>query len=135
MKNYTFYKFMKMGISVDETYEVTTLGEFCKGIFLTKISKQLFKNFYFGGIQLIFIPKPSRYVRALGAIYMRLVGTSLDCYNYLEPLYNDYRKIRRKNKMGSKFSGLLLLLVLYLNKLLFMGILINTFLRNGMYMY
>ena len=66
---------------------------------------------------------------------MRLVGTSLDCYNYLEPLYNDYRKIRRKNKMGSKFSGLLLLLVLYLNKLLFMGILINTFLRNGMYMY
>ena len=66
---------------------------------------------------------------------MRLVGTSLDCYNYLEPLYNDYRKIRRKNKMGSKFSGLLLLLVLYLKKLLFMGILINTFLRNGMYMY
>ena len=66
---------------------------------------------------------------------MRLVGTSLDCYNYLEPLYNDYRKIRRKNKMGRKFSGLLLLLVLYLNKLLFMGILINTFLRNGMYMY
>lgn len=41
-----------------------------------------------------------KYVRALGAIYMRLVGTSLDCYNYLEPLYNDYRKIRRKNKMG-----------------------------------
>ena len=66
---------------------------------------------------------------------MRLVGTSLDCYNYLEPLYNDYRKIRRKNKMGRKFSGLLLLLVLYLNKLLFMGILINTFLRNGMDMY
>ena len=43
-----------------------------------------------------------RYVRALGAMYMRLVGTSMDCYNYLEPLYNDYRKIRRKNKMGSK---------------------------------
>ena len=34
---------------------------------------------------------------------MRLVGTSLDCYNYLEPLYNDYRKIRRKDKMGSKY--------------------------------
>lgn len=41
-----------------------------------------------------------KYVRALGAMYMRLVGTSLDCYNYLEPLYNDYRKIRRKDKMG-----------------------------------
>lgn len=36
---------------------------------------------------------------------MRLVGTSMDCYNYLEPLYNDYRKIRRKNKMGSKLSN------------------------------
>ena len=35
---------------------------------------------------------------------MRLVGTSLDCYNYLEPLYNDYRKIRRKNKMGRKLN-------------------------------
>ena len=34
---------------------------------------------------------------------MRLVGTAMDCYNYLEPLYNDYRKIRRQNKMGSKF--------------------------------
>lgn len=41
-----------------------------------------------------------KYVRALGAMYMRLVGTSMDCYNYLEPLYNDYRKIRRRNKMG-----------------------------------
>ncbi|XP_067026326.1 pre-mRNA-splicing factor 38A-like [Acropora muricata] len=46
-----------------------------------------------------------KYVRALGAIYMRLVGTSLDCYNYLEPLYNDYRKIRRKNKMGQMELG------------------------------
>ena len=36
---------------------------------------------------------------------MRLVGTSMDCYNYLEPLYNDYRKIRRKNKMGSKLDN------------------------------
>ena len=32
-----------------------------------------------------------KYVRALGAYYMRLTGTSLDCYKYLEPLLNDYR--------------------------------------------
>jgi pre-mRNA-splicing factor 38A len=38
----------------------------------------------------------------LGAIYMRLVGTSLDVYNYLEPLLNDYRKLKVQNKMGGK---------------------------------
>lgn len=41
-----------------------------------------------------------KYVRALGAFYMRLVGTSLDCYKYLEPLLNDYRKIRHQNRQG-----------------------------------
>ncbi|XP_038048389.1 pre-mRNA-splicing factor 38A-like [Patiria miniata] len=41
-----------------------------------------------------------KYVRALGAMYMRLTGDSLDIYKYLEPLYNDYRKIRRQNKEG-----------------------------------
>ncbi|KAG8201643.1 hypothetical protein JTE90_012710 [Oedothorax gibbosus] len=41
-----------------------------------------------------------KYVRALGAFYMRLVGTSLDCYKYLEPLYNDYRKLRRQDRQG-----------------------------------
>ncbi|GBM05291.1 Pre-mRNA-splicing factor 38A [Araneus ventricosus] len=41
-----------------------------------------------------------KYVRALGAFYMRLVGTSLDCYKYLEPLYNDYRKLRIQNRQG-----------------------------------
>lgn len=42
-----------------------------------------------------------KYVRALGAYYMRLTGTGLDCYKYLEPLYNDYRKIRRVNRDGT----------------------------------
>lgn len=41
-----------------------------------------------------------KYVRALGAFYMRLTGTSLDCYKYLEPLYNDNRKIRRQNRQA-----------------------------------
>lgn len=41
-----------------------------------------------------------KYVRALGATYMRLVGTSLDCYKYLEPLFNDSRKLRRQNRQG-----------------------------------
>jgi len=41
-----------------------------------------------------------KYVRALGAYYMRLTGTSLDCYKYLEPLLNDYRKIRFRDRNG-----------------------------------
>ena len=35
-----------------------------------------------------------KYVRALGAFYMRMVGKPLDVYQYLEPLLNDYRKLR-----------------------------------------
>lgn len=45
-----------------------------------------------------------KYVRALGAFYLRLTGSSLDCYKYLEPLLNDYRKIRMQNRDGSKTS-------------------------------
>ncbi|XP_013190995.1 pre-mRNA-splicing factor 38 [Amyelois transitella] len=41
-----------------------------------------------------------KYVRALGAFYMRLTGTSVDCYKYLEPLYNDNRKLRKQNREG-----------------------------------
>lgn len=39
-----------------------------------------------------------KYVRALGAFYMRLTGSSTDCYKYLEPLYNDNRKLRRQKR-------------------------------------
>lgn len=42
-----------------------------------------------------------KYVRALGATYMRLVGTSIDCYKYLEPLLNDGRKLRQQNRDGA----------------------------------
>lgn len=43
-----------------------------------------------------------RYVRALGAFYMRLVGTSVEIYKYLEPLYNDYRRMKYLNRNESK---------------------------------
>lgn len=42
-----------------------------------------------------------KYVRALGAMYMRLVGTSIDCYKYLEPLLNDGRKLRQQTREGA----------------------------------
>lgn len=41
-----------------------------------------------------------KYVRALGAFYLRLTASAVDCYKYLEPLYNDYRKLRRQNRAG-----------------------------------
>lgn len=41
-----------------------------------------------------------KYVRALGAFYLRLTGSSLDVYKYLEPLYNDNRKLRNQNRNG-----------------------------------
>lgn len=45
-----------------------------------------------------------RYVRILGAFYLRLTGSVTDVYQYLEPLYNDYRKLKRKLADGSRFS-------------------------------
>jgi len=36
-----------------------------------------------------------------GAFYLRLVGKPLEVYQYLEPLYNDYRKIRERKLDGT----------------------------------
>lgn len=44
-----------------------------------------------------------KYVRALGAYYLRLTASSLDNWKYLDPLYNDFRKLRIMDKMG-RFS-------------------------------
>ncbi|KAL1919899.1 uncharacterized protein VTP21DRAFT_1831 [Calcarisporiella thermophila] len=41
-----------------------------------------------------------KYLRALGAFYMRLTGSSLEIYQYLEPLLNDYRKLRKREVFG-----------------------------------
>ncbi|KAL1549769.1 hypothetical protein AAHA92_17826 [Salvia divinorum] len=51
-----------------------------------------------------FIKNPEyKYVRVLGAFYLRLTGMDVDVYRYLEPLYNDYRKLRLKLSDG-KFT-------------------------------
>ncbi|KIZ06700.1 Pre-mRNA-splicing factor 38A [Monoraphidium neglectum] len=41
-----------------------------------------------------------KYVRLLGAFYLRLVGRALDVYTYMEPLYNDFRKVRLRTSEG-----------------------------------
>lgn len=45
----------------------------------------------------------SRYLRALGAFYLRLTASSLEIWKKLEPLYTDYRKLRMIDRMG-KFT-------------------------------
>jgi len=42
-----------------------------------------------------------KYVRCLGAIYLRMTGNSLEVYEYLEPLLSDFRRIKMMNKMGA----------------------------------
>uniref|UniRef100_H2ZFB4 Pre-mRNA-splicing factor 38 n=1 Tax=Ciona savignyi TaxID=51511 RepID=H2ZFB4_CIOSA len=42
-----------------------------------------------------------KYVRCLGAFYMRITGKSLECYKYLEPLLNDFRKIKFQKRDGN----------------------------------
>ncbi|KAG0375191.1 hypothetical protein BGX24_009425 [Mortierella sp. AD032] len=42
----------------------------------------------------------NKYLRALGAFYLRLVGKPVDIYNYLEPLLDDSRKLRKKGNNG-----------------------------------
>eukprot|EP00037_Helgoeca_nana_P020380 m.202195 g.202195 ORF g.202195 m.202195 type:complete len:399 (+) comp25241_c0_seq30:294-1490(+) len=41
-----------------------------------------------------------KYLRCLGAFYLRLVGTAMDCYTHLEPLLKDFRKIKRMKRDG-----------------------------------
>ncbi|RLN43955.1 hypothetical protein BBJ28_00017249 [Nothophytophthora sp. Chile5] len=41
-----------------------------------------------------------KYVTALGAVYLRLVGKPTEIYTMLEPLYSDYRKLRKRNVIG-----------------------------------
>ena len=38
---------------------------------------------------------------------MRLTGESLDIFKYIEPLYNDYRKIRKQDKEGGDYKHII----------------------------
>jgi pre-mRNA-splicing factor 38A len=44
-----------------------------------------------------------KYLRALGAFYLRLTGRPVEIYTKLEPVYNDYRKLRMMDTQR-KFS-------------------------------
>ena len=42
-------------------------------------------------------PIPHRYLRALAAFYIRLTFDAIDVYETLEPMLDDYRKLRFRN--------------------------------------
>lgn len=41
-----------------------------------------------------------KYVRALGAFYLRMTGSAVDIYQYLEPLLMDLRKLKKRTDTG-----------------------------------
>eukprot|EP00038_Savillea_parva_P000092 m.94088 g.94088 ORF g.94088 m.94088 type:complete len:426 (-) comp10034_c0_seq3:120-1397(-) len=41
-----------------------------------------------------------KYLRCLGAFYLRLVGSAMDVFTHLEPLLKDFRKIKRMKRDG-----------------------------------
>jgi len=45
-----------------------------------------------------------KYVRALGAFYLRLTGRPAEIYELIEPLYNDFRKLRFRESNGWKIT-------------------------------
>ena len=45
-----------------------------------------------------------KYVRALGAFYLRLTGRPAEIYALMEPLYNDFRKLRFREMNGWKIT-------------------------------
>ncbi|KAL7488760.1 hypothetical protein ACHAW6_014349 [Cyclotella cf. meneghiniana] len=45
-----------------------------------------------------------KYVRALGAFYLRLTGRPAEIYELIEPLYNDFRKLRFREATGWKIT-------------------------------
>eukprot|EP01083_Nonionella_stella_P091521 255920_1 len=47
-----------------------------------------------------------KYVRALGAFYLRLTGRPADIYEKLEPLYHDSRKLKYRNPMDWRLMHL-----------------------------
>ena len=47
-----------------------------------------------------------KYIRALGAFYLRLTGTPVKIFRLLEPLYNDFSKLRVMNVDGSNYCEL-----------------------------
>ena len=46
-----------------------------------------------------------KYVRLLGAFYLRLTGRPGDIYTFLEPLLNDYRKVNLRRSDGGWEEG------------------------------
>ncbi|WFD35464.1 hypothetical protein MCUN1_002318 [Malassezia cuniculi] len=56
---------------------------------------------YLGATELKYVAVLTRYLRAVAAMYVRLVFKSLDVYEILEPMLNDYHKLRWRDASGN----------------------------------
>ena len=45
-----------------------------------------------------------KYIRALGAFYLRLTGRPAEIYELIEPLYNDFRRLRFRESTGWRIT-------------------------------
>ncbi|KAI9015101.1 PRP38 family-domain-containing protein [Gaertneriomyces semiglobifer] len=52
-------------------------------------------------VQLYIEQEDWKYLRALGAFYLRLTGSATEIHQHLEPLLLDYRKLRRRDLSGT----------------------------------
>lgn len=69
-------------------------------------------------------------------MYIRLVFGSVEVYKYLEPLYNDYRKLRYMNRAGSKNFSFKIIFIFFPQsafELLHMDEFIDNLLRDDHY--
>ena len=76
--------------------------ESCLTSNLRLVGRSLELHLAFEAMQVHMLPRlGTKWVWIPGAFYLRLVGRPLEVYQYLEPLYNDYRKVRLREADGS----------------------------------
>jgi len=97
-----YWKEKCFGVNSEMLIDEATLLKFCGGTygglrkpceFLCLTCKLLQLQPEKGIIETFISQDDYKYVRVLGAFYLRLVGKPLDIYKYLEPLLLDWRKV------------------------------------------
>eukprot|EP01080_Neovahlkampfia_damariscottae_P004326 gene4326-7682_t len=107
--NYKYYKEQCFGLSaetlIDKAVELEAIG----GTFGGNRKPTNFICLLFKMLQIQIQPeiihefiknRDYKYLTALGCFYLRLTGKPIDIYKTLEPLYSDYRKLRKRIVSG-----------------------------------
>jgi pre-mRNA-splicing factor 38A len=107
--NHTYYKQQCFGLTaetlIDKAVELESIG----GTYGGNLKPSNFVCLLFKMLQIQIQPeiiqefiknRDYKYLTALGAFYLRLTGKPTEIYQTLEPLYSDYRKLRKKIVSG-----------------------------------